>query len=163
MVGLLGKLTGGPAERAFVLDGVCFIRPSKVLPHFTEIGDAPSASFTYGTEPNFATAFVNRTDGVPQGQKFPVAFPPLNVGPIIRTTMWIGQSWFDRAARLASMSRTGCPIRRTTSFSLQRQLSDATVLTLSYVGSQSHRLLATMESQPCESTVVFGNSRLRPG
>jgi len=117
--------------------------------NFNEIGDAPFGFFYVGTAPSFTTPFVNRGDGtvVTGGQKFPVNFPPLNVGPKNPATLdWtrlipIGSSpGFFHKNRL--------PYSENYELSVQRQFTPNTLLTVSYVGTQGHRLLADQESNP---------------
>jgi hypothetical protein len=119
--------------------------------NFNEIGDAPFGFFWVGSAPSFSTPFTNRTDGGLQGvtgQKFPVAFPPLNVGPKNpdNNVNWLALTPIASSPGFYSKNRL--PYSENYDVSLQRQLSTNTLVTLSYVGTQGHRLLVTMEANP---------------
>jgi hypothetical protein len=161
--GFLGKLTGGPGRTSIRAAYGVFFTAFEGATNFNEIGDAPFGFFYVGTEPNFATPFVNRTDAVPQGQKFPVAFPPLNVGPNNpdNNVDWTKLTPIGSSPGFYYKNRL--PYTENYELSLQRELSTATVLTLSYVGSQAHRLLTTMESNPANPQLCLATPGCGPG
>src|SRR5215471_10400035 len=66
--GFLGKLTGGPGKTSIRAGWGMFYTAFEGATNFNEIGDSPFGFFYVGTEPNFATPFINRTDGGVQGQ-----------------------------------------------------------------------------------------------
>ncbi|GAC1434599.1 MAG: hypothetical protein NVS1B11_29110 [Terriglobales bacterium] len=161
--GLLGRLTGGPGRTSIRAGYGVFFTAFEGATNFNEIGDSPFGFFYVGTAPNFSTPFVNRTDGAPQGQKFPVAFPPLNVGPKNPDS---NVDW-SRLTPIGSSPgfyyKNRLPYTENYELSLQRQLSNATVLTLSYVGSQAHRLLSTLESNPGNPQLCLATPGCGPG
>ena len=161
--GFLGKLTGGPGKTSIRAGWGMFYTAFEGATNFNEIGDAPFGFFYVGTEPNFATPFINRTDGAVQGQKFPVAFPPLNVGPKNpdNNVDWTKLTPIGSSPGFFHKNRL--PYTENYELSLQRQLSNQTVLTLSYVGSQAHRLLTTMESNPVNQQLCLATPGCGPG
>jgi Carboxypeptidase regulatory-like domain len=161
--GILGKLTGGPGRTSIRAGWGLFYTAFEGATNFNEIGDAPFGFFYVGTEPNFATPFVNRTDGTQLVQKFPVAFPPLNVGPNNpdNNVDWTKLTPIGSSPGFYNKNRL--PYTENYELSLQRQLSNSTVLTLSYVGSQAHRLLSTMESNPVNPQLCLATPGCRPG
>ena len=119
--------------------------------NFNEIGDAPFGFFWVGTAPSFSTPFINRTDGGLQGgtgQKFPVVFPPLNVGPKNPDNNVNWSVLTPIASSPGFYYKNRLPYSENYDLSLQRQFSANTLLTVSYVGTQGHRLLVTMEANP---------------
>jgi Carboxypeptidase regulatory-like domain len=161
--GLLGKLTGGPGKTSIRAGWGMFYTAFEGATNFNEIGDAPFGFFYVGTEPNFATPFVNRTDGAAQGQKFPVAFPPLNVGPNNPDNNVDWTRLVPIGSSPGFFVKNRLPYAENYELSLQRELGNATVVTLSYVGSQSHRLLATMESNPVNPQLCLATPGCGPG
>ena len=161
--GFLSKLTGGPGRTSIRAAYGVFFTAFEGATNFNEIGDAPFGFFYVGTSPNFSTPFINRTDGVAQGQKFPVAFPPLNVGPNNPDN---NVDW-SRLVPIGSSPgfyyKNRLPYTENYELSVQRELTTATVLTLSYVGSQAHRLLTTMESNPSNPQLCLATPGCGPG
>jgi hypothetical protein len=116
-----------------------------------------------GTAPDYATPFQNRTDGAAQGQKFPVAFPPLNVGPNNPDTSVDWTRLTPIGSSPGFFHKNRLPYTENYELSLQRELGGASVLTLSYVGSQAHRLLSTQESNPGNPQQCLATPGCGPG
>ena len=148
--GWLKKLTGGPGQTSIRAAWGMFFTALEGSTNFNEIGDAPFGFFYVGTNPSFTTPFVNRGDGTTNGagQKFPVAFPPLNVGP---NNPDASVDW-TRLTPIGSSPgfyyKNRLPYSENYELSVQRQVTNTDLVTLSYVGTQGHRLLTTMESNP---------------
>lgn len=98
--------------------------------------------------PLLQTPFITAATGVNNGQRFPFAFPPKDVSASKPDTAvdWSNfvpisaDPYFDQKNRPAYISNY--------MLSLQRQITNAAVLTVSYVGSQGHRLLALASANP---------------
>ena len=121
--------------------------------NFNEIGDAPFGFFWVGTAPSFSTPFINRTDGGLQGgtgQKFPVSFPPLNVDPKNPDNNVNWSLLTPIASSPGFFHNNRLPYSENYELSVQRQLTTNTLVTLSYVGTQGHRLLVTQEANPAD-------------
>ena len=121
---------------------------------FYEVADAPFG--LYWTSPgsvDFAEPFRNRLDGGTdgEGQRFPFTAPipgsPSNA--TLSFAKYEPMSYFpgyDINNRL--------PYAEHFNFSIQRQLSRTTVLTMSYVGTAGHRLIAQTEGEPRRPRLV---------
>jgi len=92
--------------------------------------------------PLFATPFITAASGVNNGQRFPFAFPPHNVSASSpdRSINWA--NFAPLAADPFFYYRNRVPYIDNYMFSIQRQITSSTVLTVSYVGNQGHRILA---------------------
>jgi hypothetical protein len=133
---------------------------------FNAVGDAPFGFFYVNpTETLFANPFINLPDGTPHGQPFPAPVPPLNVSPSNpdRNINW---SVLEPIASSPGFNHTNrVPYAEHYMFSIERQLTGNTLLSLSYVGTQAHRLLADQEANPGNPALclsVSQTSQVRP-
>lgn len=146
--GFLAKLTGGPGSTSIRAGYGLFYTSFEGATSFNQIGASPFGFFYVGNDPSFTTPFINRQNGISQLQRFPVAFPPLNASPSNPDS---SVNW---SVLLPIVSSPGIDINNRLPYaedyelSIQRQFSKETLLTLSYVGTQGHRLLSTLESNP---------------
>jgi hypothetical protein len=146
--GLLGKVFGGPGKSSIRASYGLYYTSVEDLNLFYEVGDAPFG--LYWTSPgsvDFSEPFRNRLDGGTdgEGQRFPFTVPvagspankTLNFGIYEPMSYFPG---YDIHNRL--------PYAEHFNFSFQRELSKSTVLTVSYVGTEGHRLIAQTEANP---------------
>lgn len=103
--------------------------------------------------PLFATPFVTAASGVNNGQRFPFAFPPHNVSASKPDTSVDWANFAPLAADPFFYYRNRVPYIDSYMFSIQRQIASSTVLTVSYVGNQGHRILSV-------ASVNLGNPAL---
>jgi hypothetical protein len=149
--GWLRKLTGGPGQTSIRAAWGMFFTALEGSTNFNEIGDSPFGFFYVGTNPSFTQPFVNRGDGLPDngaGQKFPVNFPPLNVGPGNPDNNVDWTRFTPIGSSPGFYYKNRLPYSENYEISLQRQVGANDLVTLSYVGTQAHRLLVTQESNP---------------
>ena len=160
--GFLGKLLGGGGQTSIrAAFGVYFNTiENRILEQ--ESGDAPYG-YWWGPSylPDFQDPFVIRTSGVNEGQRFPVPVPPLNVSPSNPDTSLNWAQFVPIGSSPAFFHDNRLPYAEHYDFSIQRQFGSATILSVSYVGTQAHRLLATVEANPsnpalCESLMAVG-------
>jgi hypothetical protein len=165
--GLLKALTGGPGKTSIRAGWGKFYSTFEGATNFNEIGDAPFGAF-YGspTPPEFVTPFVDRATGFIEGQRFPVPLPTTGTPINWPNFLPIGTS-------PAFYYKNVLPYTEEYQLSIQRQVSSGTLLTASYVGTQGHHLLSSLEanasdpalclsvSQP--SQVVSGTTMCGPG
>ena len=140
--GWLGKLTGAGQTSIRAGYGVFFTAFEGEV-DFDMIGDAPFGDFTVQTNPEFATPFENRPNGGPPAPNpFPVTYPvPHNINFAATGYLPISSSpGLDINDRL--------PYAEQYEFSIQRQFASSTLLTISYVGTEAHRLFSSMEANP---------------
>jgi hypothetical protein len=83
-----------------------------------------------------------------EGQRFPVNFPPPNVSASNPDTSvnWAGFEPISSSPGFFHKNRV--PYAEDYSLSIQRQLGNDSVLSVSYVGTQGHNLLSNLESNP---------------
>jgi hypothetical protein len=146
--GLLGKILGGPGKTSIRAGYGIFY---SVIQGLTIGIDEPQPpyglSYTSPGTPLFATPYVT-SDGATHVNPFPLTFPPLNAtvnhpNPNIDFSPFLPQ-----AGMTAPPPSNTYPYTENYFFSIERQLASATVLSLSYVGSQAHHLLMTYSANP---------------
>lgn len=145
--GLLGRLTGAGQSSIRAGYGV-FFTAFEGAADFDMIGDAPYGDFLDNTNPEFATPFENRSNGGPPAvNPFPVAYPvPHNLNFAAHGFLPISSSpGLDIHDRL--------PYAEQYEFSIQRQFASSTLLTISYVGTEAHRLFSSMEANPGSASI----------
>ncbi|MEP7351842.1 MAG: carboxypeptidase regulatory-like domain-containing protein [Acidobacteriota bacterium] len=151
--GLLGKITGGPGKFSVRAGWGMFY---SVIEGNTIAIDEPQPpyglSYTSPAPPLFATPFISAADGDTPGgrhvQPFPLTFPPLNAtinhpNPNIDFSPFLPQ-----AGMTTPYPGNSYPYSENYFFSIERQLSTNTSLSLSYVGSQAHHLLLIYSTNP---------------
>jgi hypothetical protein len=122
--------------------------------------------------PLFATPFINSANGVENVDPFPLNFPPHNVSAQNPYTGFDFAAVTPISADPYFYYRNSVPYTENYMFSIQRQISKAALLTVSYAGNQGHHLLVLVPvnlgnpalclslSQPSE--VAPGNSTCGP-
>jgi hypothetical protein len=113
------------------------------------VGDAPYGS-TYSSPapPLFANPFVTASTGIDNGQRFPLQYPPLNAsaGNPNPNVNWA--NFLPISGLPGYYPGNVSPYSEQYILSIQRQFGRGTVMTASYVGSQSHHLLTLLEANP---------------
>ena len=159
--GALGKIFGGPGKTSIRAAFGLYYTSIEDLNLFYEVADAPFG--LYWTSPGpveFAEPFRNRLDGGTdgEGQRFPFTIPtpgsPAN--KTLSFAVYEPMSYFpgyDVHNKLAYAEHFN--------FSIQRELTRSTVLTLAYIGTEGHRLIAQTEANPgntayCEQLTAQG-------
>ena len=159
--GVLGKIFGGPGKSSIRASYGLYYTSVEDLNLFYEVGDAPFG--LYWTSPgsvDFSEPYRNRLDGGTdgEGQRFPFT-TPIPGSPANKTlsfAVYEPLSYFPGYDVHNSL-----PYAEHFNFSIQRELSKSTVLTLSYVGTEGHRLIAQTEANPgdpalCKQLVAQG-------
>lgn len=154
--GLLSKLTGGPGHTSIRLGYGMFYTSVEDLTQFIEVGDSPYGLFYVSpTPPLFATPYIDRGTGNSEGQRFPFAFPPSNSSAKNPDTTfnWAAVEPISGAPVFFHTNRL--PYSEDYEFSLQRQFGANTVLGMSYVGTQGHKLISFLESNPANQSLCL--------
>ncbi|HEY7352893.1 MAG TPA: carboxypeptidase regulatory-like domain-containing protein [Terriglobales bacterium] len=151
--GLAGKIFGGPGKTSIRAAYGVYYTSIEDLNLFYEVGDAPFGLYWVSPQPTlFDQPYVTRADGslqTPGGSatkgRFPFTFPkpgsPANATLDYSTYTPLSYSpGYDIHNRL--------PYAEHYDLSIERQLSKNTVLTLSYVGTQGHRLISQYDANP---------------
>ena len=151
--GVLGKVFGGPGKSSIRASFGMYYTSVEDLNLFYEVADAPFG--LYWTSPgsvDFSEPFRNRLDGGTdgEGQRFPFTVPTPG-SPANKTldfSVYEPMSYFP-----GYDIHNKLPYAEHFNFSIQRELSRSTVLTLSYVGTAGHRLIAQTEANPGDAAL----------
>jgi hypothetical protein len=109
--------------------------------------------------PLFATPFITATTGENVGQRFPLALPPLGASTSNPNTS-VNWPQFLPITGVPSFSRDNVPpYAENYMFSIQHEIAQATVLSVSYVGTQGHHLLVLVPANPGDPAACVGVSQ----
>ena len=149
--GISHVLFGGSGKSSFRASFGMFYTAFEDATGFNTVGDAPFGYYYVNPEKTtFTNPFINLPDGKNNGQRFPSPVPPLNVSashPDAALTAADWQSLFEPIASSPGFDHTNrVPYAEHYTFSFERQFAQNTLLSLSYVGTQGHRLLADQEA-----------------
>ncbi len=153
--GVLGKVFGGPGKTSIRAAYGLYYTSVEDLNLFYEVADAPFGLYWSSPSPVlFEEPFRNRLDGGTDGngQRFPFTIP-IPGSPANKTlsfAVYEPMSYFpgyDIHNRL--------PYAEHFNLSIQRALSRSTVLTLSYVGTEGHRLISQSEANPGDAALCI--------
>lgn len=116
---------------------------------FSVIGDAPYGAF-YSSQapPSLASPYQTRSTGAMGASPFPYSFPPTNVSASHPDSNVPASTFGVVGTSPAFNPGNKVPYAEQYELSIQRQISPANLVTISYVGTQAHRLLATQEANP---------------
>jgi hypothetical protein len=161
--GVLGKVFGEGKSSIRASYGL-YYTSIEDLNLFYEVGDAPFGLYWVSPNPTtFDQPFLTRSDGSSQLQRFPFTFPvpgsPANKTLDYSRYLPISFSpGYDIHNRL--------PYAEHYNLSIQRELTKSTVLTLAYVGTQGHRLIAQYDANPGNQALCLSlsqTSEVAPG
>lgn len=161
------KLLGGPGKTSIRASfGIYYIAFEDRYSYQIQ-GDAPFGNaYSSPVPPLFATPFIDRQNGHNQGVRFPIKFPARNVG-VQNPDNTIDWSQFLPISGSPGWDiNNRVPYTEHYSFSLQRQFGESTTASLSYVGTQGHRLLGALEANPGNPALclsVSQPSQVMPG
>jgi hypothetical protein len=159
--GFWRAVTGGPGMTSIKAGWGKFYTTFEGATNFNEIGDAPFGNFYNSpVPPQFVTPFVDRGTGFIEGQRFPVPPPPFNTSPSNpdNSVNWalftpIGGSpgfWYKNVLPYAEQYQ----------LTIERQLLPSTLFQISYVGSQGHHLLSSIQANPGNPALCVSVSQL---
>ena len=103
--------------------------------------------------PLMSTPFITAASGLNNGQRFPFPFPPHGVSASRPDTSVNWANFAPLSADPFFYHRNRVPYINNYMFSIQRQITPGTLLTVSYVGNQGHHVLAV-------ASVNLGNPAL---
>ena len=147
--GFVSKLTGGPGKFSIRAGFGIFYTSVEDLTQFQEIGDPPYGLFYVSpVSPMFETPYIDRASGNWEGFRFPFTFPPAGSSAKNPDTSfnWAGVEPLSGA--LAYENSNVTPYAEDYEISAQRQFGGNTVLSVSYVGTQGHKLITEREANP---------------
>jgi hypothetical protein len=155
--GLLAKILGKSGESSIRAGYTISYSAFEGATDFNEIGDAPFGDYTGQYNSTFASPFINRPSGVSvQDQIFPVAAPPKHPSPNnpadklppYDTLAHFFGAFGTVGSSPAFYNGNRLPYAENYELSLQRQITGKDLLTVSYVGTQGHRLLSSRSANP---------------
>jgi hypothetical protein len=124
-------------------------------------GDAPYGStYISPAPPLFGDPFVTASTGVNEGQRFPLHYPPLNATASNPNNSVNWTPFLPISGLPGYYPGNVSPYTEQYIISLQRQFGKSTVVTASYVGSESHHLLALIEANPGNPGLCLGLSQV---
>jgi hypothetical protein len=147
--GFWGKILGGPAKTSIRAGFGMYYTSIEALTLGVLAANAPyGTTYSSPAPPLFANPFITASNGQPLGQYFPVTFAPLNSSsrhpdPNVDWSQYVPISGIP-----AYPVSNRIPYTEQYMLSIERQVGDNTLLSASYVGNQSHRLLVLVESNP---------------
>jgi hypothetical protein len=98
--------------------------------------------------PLFSDPFITAASGAVNPQPYPIAFPAFGASRENPNTAVDWNPLLPVSADPAFSKDNRVPYAEQYNFSVQRQLSSNMLISISYVGSQAHRLLAVQEANP---------------
>jgi len=144
--GVLGKIFGGPGKTSIRASYGIYYTSVEDLNLFYEVADAPFGLYwTSPTSVMFDEPFRIRASGASLGQRFPFT-APIPGAPSNQTLDFSIYEPFNFFPGYNIKNRL--PYGEHFNFSIQRELSKSTVLTLAYVGTGGHHLITQNESNP---------------
>jgi hypothetical protein len=162
---ILGKAGASSIRAGYTLSYASF----EGATDFNEIGDAPFGDFTGQNETTFAAPFTNRAKGNSIPNFYPVAPPPKNVspghpasGPPYDTLAEFLNAFGTIGSSPAFYYGNRLPYAENYMFSFQRQLTRTDLLTVSYVGTQGHRLLSSKSANPGDPALCLATPGCGP-
>jgi hypothetical protein len=165
--GWIAKLTGGPGKTSIRAGAGIFYTAFEDLSQFQEVGDIPFGLFwSPGGQKFFEAPFNDRVNG-PDGQVFPFIVPSNATKAKPNTTFdFTPFEPLDGNAEVAFWHTNRLPYAEHFDLSIQRQFGANTVLSLGYVGTTGHKLIAFVNYNPSDNALcLFLNdpNNLAPG
>jgi hypothetical protein len=169
--GWLGKMLGSPGSTSVRVGWGIYYSTFEGATDFNEIGDAPFGDFSGQNEPAFAAPFTNRAAGTFIPNFFPVAPPPKNfsaknpAGPPLDTLPNFFSAFGTISSSPAFNNKNRLPYAEEYELSIEHQFTRSDLLTVSYVGTQGHRLLSSISANPGNPALCLSLTKavLAPG
>ena len=144
--GVLGKIFGGPGKTSIRAAYGLYYTSIEDLNLFYEVADAPFGLYYSSPTPiMFDEPFLSRTTGQSLGQRFPFT-APIPGSPANQTLSFANYEPFSFFPGYDIHNKL--PYAEHFNFTIQRELSKSTVLTLAYVGTEGHHLITQEEANP---------------
>jgi carboxypeptidase family protein/TonB-dependent receptor-like protein len=112
-------------------------------------GDAPyGQTYTSPAPPIFSNPFLTASTGQDNGQRFPLQYPSLNASAANPNSNINWANFLPVTGLPGYYPENVSPYTEQYTVSLQRQIGTKSLLTVIYVGSQSHHLLTLLQANP---------------
>lgn len=153
--GTLGKILGKPGTTSIRAGYGMFYTAFEGATDFNEIGDAPFGNYTGQFGSTFAAPFTTRATGTSITNLFPAPLPPRNfsashpaTNPPYDTLADFYSAFGTIGSSPAFYNKNRLPYAEDYDLSFERQITGSDLLTVSYVGTQGHRLLSSESANP---------------
>jgi hypothetical protein len=147
--GFLNKIIGGPGKTSIRAGFGMFY---SVIEGNVMAVDEPQPpyglSYTSQAPPLFAEPYVAAGNGTFLGNPYPFAFPPLNATVSHPNTTQQFGAFLPQNGQTSPEPFGTYPYSENYFLSIQRQITENTLLSVSYVGSQAHHLLLVYSANP---------------
>lgn len=168
--GMLGKILGSPGSTSVRVGWGIFYSTFEGATDFNEIGDAPFGNYTGQYASTFAAPFTNRATGASINNFFPAPQPPLNFSAKNPATQYPYDNLADFYNAFGTIGSSPAfyrgnrlPYAEEYELSIEHQLSRTDLLTVSYVGTEGHRLLSSKSANPGNPALCLATPGCGPG
>jgi hypothetical protein len=168
--GTLGKILGKPGTTSIRAGWGMFYTALEGATDFNEIGDAPFGNYTGQFGSTFAAPFTNRATGTSITNLFPAPLPPRNFSasnpanqPPYDTLADFYSAFGTIGSSPAFYNKNRLPYAEDYELSIERQITGSDLLTVSYVGTQGHRLLSSESANPGNPALCLSAGDWRDG
>ncbi len=146
---LLGKILGGPGKTSVRAGFGTFYTAIEALTLSVLAANAPyGTTYSSPAPPLFSNPFITASSGQNRGQYFPVTLAPLD-SSASHPDSNIDWSQYLPISGIPGYSVSNrIPYTEEYMLSVERQIADNTLFSISYVGTQAHRLLVLRENNP---------------
>jgi carboxypeptidase family protein len=146
---VLARLLGGPGKTSIRASYGMFYSAIEALTIGVMSANAPyGTTYTSPAPPLFSTPFVTASNGQDLGQYFPVTLAPLSTSASHPDSN-VNWAQFEPITGLPNYLTTNrIPYTEEYALAIERGFGANTVLSVNYVGTQGHRLLALEEANP---------------
>lgn len=157
--GTMGKILGKAGTTSIRVGWGMFYTSFEGATDFNEIGDAPFGNYTGQNQSTFAAPFIPRASGNcganPCTNLFPVQPPPKHFSASYPATGYPYTYLSDFYAAFGTIgsspafyNKNRLPYAENYELSIQRQVTSSDLVSVSYVGTQGHRLLSSESANP---------------
>jgi len=145
----VGKIFGGPGKSSIRGGFGMFYTAIEGLTVSVLAANAPyGTTYSSPAPPLFNDPFLTASSGLNLGQYFPVNLAPLN-SSASHPDANVNWAQYEPISGIPGYAITNrIPYTEEYTLSLERTLSENTLLNVSYVGTQAHRLLVLVEANP---------------
>ncbi|HEV3201802.1 MAG TPA: carboxypeptidase regulatory-like domain-containing protein [Bryobacteraceae bacterium] len=144
--GFLGKLLGGSGKTSIRAAAGIYYTAIQDAGLFIEVADAPFGLYWVSESPVlFDQPFLTRADGSSQMQRFPFNLP-VPGSAAIKNLDW--SVFLPITSSPGYQPGNKLPYGEHYNFSIQREITSSTVMTVAYVGTEGHKLFAQYEANP---------------
>jgi hypothetical protein len=159
--GLARKLLGEGDRTTLRLGAGRFFTAIEGVSAGVMAGDAPYGStYISPAPPLFSNPFITASTGVDNQQRFPLHYPALNATASNPNSSVNWAPFLPISGLPGYKPDSVTPYTGQVTVSIQRQFGKNTVATASYVGSESHHLLALVEANPGNPALCLSVSHL---